>query len=984
MIKITNPSIFFPFYFFIPTFALIYSKYSFESTAKVIYLGKNFNVLIMLFFQFSQNCLIAVIHYWLHTFLLKIGWPTFYLNVVFVFLYLEIFGFTLYDFENTRHNMQMVLPSTYVAYLGRFGMEQKVFHEFWSNIKGAVAHSNSVSNIITTTILDSPQFWIRMLVVLSLFFILSIYLIYSNWKEIFESIFPHLYTDPDEDIPFLISIDNELKKFKFNYKNIFLIIFHICAFIDVTFNFTIKKSSEDFKARYFSILPYFSSLQLALTHFEKKPSKQTLSNITGITRNFLPPGRYWIDTRNNPIYPEVHGDLNSFCAYNPQSIQCKEKQLKRGELKNNENITDSIKKDEILKPEELPNVLLLLYESFNPATYLINKDFLDEHVSNPTSLKTDTPFYNEEVMPFLHKFAKEEMITFSGMQTLGLPSFSGLHSILTQEPPSQTYMNIINGWENHVDDIPSYFHMKGYRTLIVNANRFDFDGKQYWIYKKDKREEARYRMNCLSTYGDSFNNSLQREIGDYSFIGDMKKTCSEKDVDNFLKSHKDVYNFPRFFDYAAAYYPTEKQCKAIHVDPKTVYEHPSISVSGDRIVAKEIEAHWMQQKSIMKEKGYKMPLFTLASSVDGHMPYSGYDLPSFYPAIDPSIKAHSEAMRVAKFINVNKYTDKYFIKELIEWLKENDPNTILLFTGDHGTRDIPAKEKNQQLTKNIKYDGKCIHESTGSDSFFYVSGGIAYLGKDERIKRAFGLDKLAGKVIKFTVDHGDMIYTAEEIIQRLQGKTLMPTNRKSRNIVDMSLDLINENNDESFAKKIDKSGWKSVSMVSHMVEYHNGMKMIRFHPGDIDGAHVYKQCVYPTGLLPMNFTEGRDKRNFIVIREEKDQEERKKHLEFVNEALQYLAAENYLGAKNQLYNYNFRDEECIKNHNCQLPEKLPDLRFLDGPFLRFIFNIYVIGVLTMILPIAIIAILDSSWKIKKLEPKKDFTSLLNSQSVTDL
>lgn len=70
---------------------------------------------------------------------------------------------------------------------------------------------------------------------------------------------------------------------------------------------------------------------------------------------------------------------------------------------------------------------------------------------------------------------------FSGMQSLGLPSFSGLHSILTQEPPSQTYMNIINGWENEVDDIPSYFHSKGYRTMIVNANRFDFDGKQYWI-----------------------------------------------------------------------------------------------------------------------------------------------------------------------------------------------------------------------------------------------------------------------------------------------------------------------------------------------------------------------------------------------------------------------------------------------------------------------------------------------------------------------
>lgn len=971
--SIKNPSIFFPFYFFVPTFTLIISKYTFESTAKLIYLGKNLNVLIMLILQFSQNCLIAIVHYWLRCILLKLGWPTFYLNVLMIVLYMEIIGFTLYDFENTRHNMQMVLPSTYVAYLGRFGMEQKVFHEFWSNIKGAVAHSNSVSNIIKTTILDSPQFWILIIVVMIIFFLFGLYLIYSNWNEIFESIFPNQHADLQENSSsFFISIDNELKTYKINFFNIFLVFIHFLAFVDLIVNLSIKNSNEDFKARYFSILPYFSSLQLALTHFEKKPSKQTLEKVNQITRNFLPPGRYWIDTRDNPIYPEVHGDFESFCAYNPTSNECKKKEKKE------------IKKEEILKPEELPNVLLLLYESFNPATYLINKAFLEEHVKNPNMLKTDTPFYNEEIMPFLHKFAKEEMITFSGMQTLGLPSFSGLHSILTQEPPSQTYMNIINGWQNDVDDIPSYFHMKGYRTLIVNANRFDFDGKQYWIYKKSKQEEARYRMNCLSSYGDSFNDSLQMQIGDYSFVNNMKKKCTEEEVEKYLKKHKDIYDFPRFFDYAAAYYPTAKQAKAIQIDPNTVYENPSISVSGDRIVAKEIEAHWKQQKSIMKEKSYKMPLFTLASSVDGHMPYSGYDKPEFYSKIDPNIKPHSEEMRVARFLNVNRYTDEYFIKELIEWLKVNDPNTILLFTGDHGTRDIPAKEKNQQFTKNIKYDPKCIHESTGSDSFYYVSGGIAYLGKDERIKKAFGFDKLAGKTIKFTVDHGDMIYTAEEIIQRLQGKSLMPTNRKSRNLVDMSLDLINETNEESFAKKIDESGWKSVSMVSHMVEYHNGMKMVRFHPGDINGAHIYKQCIYPTGLLPTNFIEGKDKRNFVVIREEKNETEKKKHLEFVDEALQYLAAENYLGAKNRLYNYKFRDEDCIKNHNCQLPKKLPDIKFKDGPFLKFILNIYIGGALGMMLPFIVIVLIKSSLNLIKSDEKKDFTSLLENTSVTDL
>ena len=92
-------------------------------------------------------------------------------------------------------------------------------------------------------------------------------------------------------------------------------------------------------------------------------------------------------------------------------------------------------------------------------------------------------------------------------------------------------------------------------------------------------------------------------------------------------------------------------------------------------------------------------------------------------------------------------------------MKINDPNTIVLITGDHGTSDVPAKEPNGKVVDDVKFDPKCIYTSNGSDSFFLVSGLMSYLGKDERIKKAFGLDKLAGKMMKFTVDHCDMIYT---------------------------------------------------------------------------------------------------------------------------------------------------------------------------------------------------------------------------------
>lgn len=329
MLGIDNPSFFFPFLFYIPTFILIFSKYRFESTAKATYLGKSSNVLIMIFFQFSQNCLVAVIHFWLHHLHFRLGLPTIFINVLAIVVYLVIFGFTLYDFENTRHNMQIVLPSTYVAYLGRFGMEQKVFHEFWSNIKGIKASSNSVSNIITTTILDSPQFWIQLLVVSFLFAIICLILVIFNWKKIINSVFTKSYLEKvgDYNPQFEIYIQHYFfhsVKEHINFRILFVSI-HLLAFIDLITMSIIFFSREDFKARYFSYIPYTSSLLLALSHFELRPSKQTLKNIDNLTRNFLPPGRLWLDTRKNPIYPEVHADITAFCAYNPSSSKCQNK-----------------------------------------------------------------------------------------------------------------------------------------------------------------------------------------------------------------------------------------------------------------------------------------------------------------------------------------------------------------------------------------------------------------------------------------------------------------------------------------------------------------------------------------------------------------------------------------------------------------------------------------------------------------------------------
>ena len=172
-----------------------------------------------------------------------------------------------------------------------------------------------------------------------------------------------------------------------------------------------------------------------------------------------------------------------------------------------------------------------------------------------------------------------------------------------------------------------------------------------------------------------------------------------------LKKNKKIYDFPRFFDYAASYYPTKKQAKMIGVDPETIHEQPSSIISPDRIISKQVEAHWKQQKNIMKNKKEHHPILTLVSSVEGHRPYKSHDMPQFYKNdTETKIigKTIRETKRVENFIKVYRYTDEHYLKEIIEWLKENDPNTIVLITGDHGTRDVPLREKNGKVIKGIK------------------------------------------------------------------------------------------------------------------------------------------------------------------------------------------------------------------------------------------------------------------------------------------
>ena len=234
-------------------------------------------------------------------------------------------------------------------------------------------------------------------------------------------------------------------------RNWIQIILHIMSIIYVIVILFIIYNDADLKSKYYSRVTFIQSSLLSLTHFEKDISHTVSDNLVNYLREYLPPGRRWLDNRDNPIYPAVHADMETFCAYNSEHNDCK----------------DFSPKPQVPLVEKLPNVLFIVFESFTPGTYLIDNDFLYEHANrdedDPLRYITDTKYYNSMIM---NKFnmIQNYSITFSGMNSLGIPTASWFHSLMTGMYPSQSFYNILDGSLLHTDDFPSQMLNYGYRS----------------------------------------------------------------------------------------------------------------------------------------------------------------------------------------------------------------------------------------------------------------------------------------------------------------------------------------------------------------------------------------------------------------------------------------------------------------------------------------------------------------------------------------
>lgn len=894
----------------IPNVWIILAKYLFEPNSKVIYMNFQ-NLLIYLIKQLCEYAFIACTHYWFLYYLVtkpKNPKRKIFIDLLYYGIYFEIFGFSLYDFEFSRNNLQIALPSLYYAYAGRYGQSStNTFSEPLYRIPNPSGSISTSHSIISDTIKDAPLFWIFTIVIILSWILVQLILLFVYRDIIFNpvkfySIDYVMKNKVTDEVSFNLLDSYNCEK---ECTNLIPYVMHALALIHLVLTIDLYFIPSNFKMGRYLTLPYLDSMLVSMFHFESKLPRRTKREFLSLTRSYLPPDRMWLDTRKNPVYPEVHADPITYCAYNRQDEKC------RG--------VKQIPPQKVVK--QLPNVVLLVYESLTPSYYQINRDFIVEHAhaqkDDAKKILTKTSYYNEEIAPNLNKFAKYG-ITFSGMSSLGLPTASGWHALMTGLSPSQTFTNNVEGAKIHSDDFPSNLRERGYRSFYVSSSLFNFDGSNNFVDRKSAIEEAKNILHCKDGFGDLYDEKSMRQMIPEN-VYPVLRDCSEKEVEKLAKQlKKRKLDLPKPFDYSFSYQPSPENAVHLGIDPNTL--NRKSHWPSDRITAAEVVYHWKQQKDFMLKKNITKPIFGAHLSIEGHIPYGERDLHEFYEdprQYDYLFNGFSDADRERgrKYIKVSKAADKWQIGYILDWLQKNDNNTIFIITGDHGTRDIPLHDVESRVYDDVVFSGDCVHKSSGSDSFFVTSGVIGYLGDDPVIKERMYFNELAGKTLKIPADHNDLIYTIEDFISELNGTSTPPTHRRSRNLIHLTKEISDKLKTESTKQVydyIDQMNWRSFSAVSYVAEYREGTTLLRTNPSATHEAHLYNHTSYP---------------NCMKVKGEKDQvlgtEESQIYFQRMKK---YIQAETYLNYHNRIYNYAFRDTSCVEKGVCEFPK--PDaIRF---------------------------------------------------------
>ncbi|CAL6108774.1 Sulfatase [Hexamita inflata] len=476
---------------------------------------------------------------------------------------------------------------------------------------------------------------------------------------------------------------------------------------------------------------------------------------------------------------------------------------------------------------ESPNVVVIIIESFTPGPMMLG----DKVVESQDPIVSG-PLYKEIYLPTLKQLS-ETGTSFSSLSSNGLPTVFGWYSLTTGEIPNSNSINMMQSIFNDVDDYPSFFKQQGYNSLYISPSNLKFDGKHNWVFRG-------------------------------------------KEV---VRNKQDLKEFPLWFDDVVHYFPNEEQAAELGVE-QTLYQ----SWVPDRITSTQFIKYFEEAKT----KSGK-PILGVWATVDTHMPFMGYDDHKFYEPFKfgSGVESMKGQHKVDRYTTLAKYADHY-IGEVVDYIKQNHNNTVLVVLGDHGAREVPLL-KNEQVDprdpNSAFYDDSCNGQPFSNDQLFTTTSVINYFGDNQQLKDKF--DALKKKVIKVPTDHQDMIRTLYDIVEDTTGKHLA-SSRNGRNLLELANNLT--------ANLPLRTHWslRSTTLYSELA---TESTLYRYHSLGAYGeqfAGIYPTCV--TGEIRSKITSTQHKQFRI-----------------------YQKLFDYLQRNNKQFSYKFRDENCIIPKTCTFP-----------------------------------------------------------------
>ncbi|CAL5992475.1 Sulfatase [Hexamita inflata] len=446
--------------------------------------------------------------------------------------------------------------------------------------------------------------------------------------------------------------------------------------------------------------------------YHKMPTKQYLQTVDNLRRKYvLPEGEEWLDQRQVPVYPLVHGPKAFADAYNKK-------------------IATKIEKPEA---EKLPNVVVLLWESFTPAPKYVT----DEVLLNEKPVMNGQP-YRREYLPKLAELA-ESGHAFMGVRSNGIPTINGWHSFVTGEVSSFSGVNMVNSIYNEADDFPTRLKQQGYHNLILWPCSFSADKSQNYVFRGKEQ-----------VYGP-----------------------------DFLKQ------YPTLFDEVHQFYPSKEEADMMGIEDYPDYQN---YWTNDRVSSQMFNYFFNEQ---VKNSG--KPVLGFYGNVDTHEDFNGFDDDKQYEDFTFGVgrsNRYEVYGRHDAYSTVLKYSDAAFGR-IFDNIKKNAPETIVVVVGDHASRQVPLyldADKKINEESEIYYDLNCNGRSVGADQQFTTSAVISYFGSNEKLKQKFAA--IQNKTTFEPADHQDLVHTVMGLVSELSG-TKLPSSRLGVDLIQNAEKIVN-------------------------------------------------------------------------------------------------------------------------------------------------------------------------------------------------